>query len=417
MVAGGAPARGAGARPRAAAAPCRRYRPLLSGRLRDRRLFDAERFDWDAFRAITPLRRQDLQAGSEAFISRPLAASRDPALSFTTSGSTGMPVTVHWTAEANRLVATALWRYHRWHGSDPAAKSCGLRAVPTDTQGRGRVIRSRGWYPGHSEGESAAADAAQPVRAQLRWLVAEAPRYLLTYPSNARALLTEARESGIGLPTLERIDSFGETMVEGLAELARSVCGARVADRYSAREAGMLAFQCPQGPGYHVQAESVLLEIIDEKGAPVELGESGRVLVTVLHNALMPLIRYEIGDYAEWGEPCPCGRGLPTIRRICGRQRNMLLLPDGDRLWPRFNSDDFAKAVPVRQFQLVQRSLAEIEVTLVPLRTVTPAEEAALERMIRERLKGEFRLRFRYVDAIPRGPGGKYEDFRSEIAG
>ncbi|RMD87906.1 MAG: hypothetical protein D6807_06945, partial [Alphaproteobacteria bacterium] len=259
--------------------------PFYAGRLHNPGLFDAERFDWDAFRAIPPLRRADLQAGSEAFLSRPLAALADPAFSFTTSGSTGMPVTVHWTPEANRLVAAAIWRYHHWYGSDPAAKSCSLRAVPTDVQGRGRVIRSRGWYPGHPEGESVAADAAQPVRAQLRWLVAEAPRYLLTYPSNARALLTEARESGVGLPTLERIDSFGETMVEGLADLARSVCGARVADRYSARETGMLAIQCPQGTGYHVQAESVLLEIVDESGTPVEKGESGRVLVTVLHNA------------------------------------------------------------------------------------------------------------------------------------
>jgi phenylacetate-CoA ligase len=55
-------------------------------------------------------------------------------------------------------------------------------------------------------------------------------------------------------------------------------------------------------------------------------------VVTPLHNFAMPLIRYAIGDYAEAGPPCACGRGLPVLARILGRARNLLTLPHGERI-------------------------------------------------------------------------------------
>ena len=40
----------------------------------------------------------------------------------------------------------------------------------------------------------------------------------------------------------------------------------------------------------------------------------------------MPLLRYEIGDEAEVGEPCACGRGLPVLSRIVGRTQDYFVL-------------------------------------------------------------------------------------------
>jgi phenylacetate-CoA ligase len=73
----------------------------------------------------------------------------------------------------------------------------------------------------------------------------------------------------------------------------------------------------------------VLVEILDAQGRPCRPGEIGRVVATPLHNVAMPLLRYELDDYAEVGQACACGRGLPVIRRILGRRQNMLRLPDG----------------------------------------------------------------------------------------
>ena len=88
---------------------------------------------------------------------------------------------------------------------------------------------------------------------------------------------------------------------------------------YTCQEAGYLALQCPDYPHFHVQSENVLLEVVDDVGQPCGPGEVGRVLITSLNNFATPLIRYELGDYAEVGAPCPCGRGLPVLKRIMGR--------------------------------------------------------------------------------------------------
>ncbi len=177
----------------------------------------------------------------------------------------------------------------------------------------------------------------------------------------------------------------------------------------------MIALQCPEHPHYHVQAESVLVEILNGGGKPCAPGETGRMVVTDLHNFATPLIRYEIGDHAEVGEACPCGRGLSVLNRILGRVRNMATLPSGETFWPRFYSDDLAKVAPIRQAQLVQRSVHDIDVRLVVARALTAEEEERLKSVILRYLGHPFRLGFTYMDEIPRSASGKYEDFLSLV--
>jgi phenylacetate-CoA ligase len=144
----------------------------------------------------------------------------------------------------------------------------------------------------------------------------------------------------------------------------------------------------------------------------------GRVVVTPLHNFAMPLVRYALGDYAEAGPPCPCGRGLPVLRRILGRARNMLRLPGGNGKWIAMEPlEKRIRDLPVKQYQLVQRAFDAIEVRIVPARPLTAADEAAIRATLLGPCGAEgCRVGFAYVDAIPRSEGGKYEDFMSEVA-
>lgn len=164
-------------------------------------------------------------------------------------------------------------------------------------------------------------------------------------------------------------------------------------------------------------AESLLVEVLDAEDKPCRPGEVGRVVITDLHNFATPLVRYDIGDYAEVGENCPCGRGLPVLRRILGRRRNMLTLPDGRRHWPLVGFQRYRDIAPILQYQLIQRSLSDIEVRLVVQPKLTPEQESRLNVVIREALGYPFRLAFVYFDReIPRGAGGKLDEFISEIA-
>jgi phenylacetate-CoA ligase len=202
---------------------------------------------------------------------------------------------------------------------------------------------------------------------------------------------------------------------EEFRDTLRAAWGVRVVDMYSAQEVGYLALQCPESERYHVQAEGVLMEVLDEHGEPCDPGKTGRVVVTDLHNFTMPFIRYDIGDFATVGAPCSCGRGLPVLDAIVGRVRNMLVLPDGQRRFPRIGATALASVAPIKQYQFVQTASDCIEARLVVARPLDSAAEARVTEVLHAKLGYPFRIVFRYGGSIARDPSGKFEDFRSEV--
>ncbi len=210
---------------------------------------------------------------------------------------------------------------------------------------------------------------------------------------------------------LEEIRFISEPLDPELERRLADRWGLRATDIYSANEVGYIAFRCERG-SLHVQGETLLVEILDEHGRPCATGEIGRVVVTALHNLATPLIRYDLGDYATLGEPCSCGRGLPVIRQVLGRVRNLVSTPDGRRSWPV----DLAKLRSVRairQAQFVQTAIDTIQLKFVSDRPLTTDEEGQATEAIRAALGYPFSVSFARVESIPRGPTGKFEEFMS----
>src|SRR5262249_23061926 len=147
-----------------------------------------------------------------------------------------------------------------------------------------------------------------------------------------------------------------------------------------------LALQCPRSEQYHIQSEAALVEILNDEGWPCAPGEIGHVVATPLHNFAMPLIRYRIGDMAQAGAACACGRGLPVISRICGRVRNMLTLPSGSKHWPTLGNMLRGSAGKIRQYQCIQRTSRQIDVRLVLRSAMTAEEENGLRASMHEAL-------------------------------
>lgn len=150
---------------------------------------------------------------------------------------------------------------------------------------------------------------------------------------------------------------------------------------------GVIALQCPVSGLLHVQSKHLLVEVLDDQRQPCQEGEIGQVVVTDLHNFAMLLIRYALRDWAEVGPPCPCGRGLPTLRHIMGRTRNMAMSPDGKPFWPVLETRRMMEAIPqLRQYQFVQTAFDAITVMLVCDPAPTPEQiqqlQVALEQML-----------------------------------
>lgn len=377
--------------------------------------FDPRRgFAAAAFFQLPLLTRAEIQSAGNALVTQKHPPDHGKFLSFGSSGSTGQPIKVLGSEVAHFFWGALMLRDHLWHRRDLSGKLAAIRTrVENATQ--------QGWGPAtdivYPTGPSVTLNIASDVDVQLAWLREQNPNYLLSHPSNVLALARRSFETGTRIENLREVRTFGETFPADLRDMCRRAWGVPVTDAYSAEEVGNIALQCPSHEHYHVQAENLLVEIIDAEGLPCAPGQAGRVVITTLHNFAMPLIRYANGDYAEVGEPCPCGRGLPVLKRIMGRQRNMLVLPDGTRHWPSFPAEDWTGIAPIRQIQLVQRSLRHIEAVLAIAQPLTPEQQERFIRALQESLGYPFEIELRHVQKIERSANFKYEDFISLIGG
>lgn len=304
-----------------------------------------------------------------------------------------------------------LLRDHLWHGRDLRGKLAAIRSKTDDGSFAGWGLATSAFVTGPSVVRSLVID----IDEQLSWLKAENPDYVLSFATNLRALARRSLELGVRLPRLKQVRTYGEMLQPDARDIVRAAWGVEIADSYSSEELGYIAHQCPDYECYHVQAESLIVEVLDDTGSPCMPGETGRVVVSTLHNFAMPLLRYANGDYAEVGEPCACGRGLPVLRRIAGRQRNMLRRPDGVSYWPSFPISEWGDAAPVLQIQLVQDLIDHIEARVVMPRDFIDGERERLAAALQGCLGYPFRITINRVETIARSAGQKYEDFISEV--
>jgi phenylacetate-CoA ligase len=376
--------------------------------------------DEDRFRAIPRLQRTELLAQESAITCREVPASHGSLGVAQTSGSTGQIVKVNRTSVTQLIWSALVMRDHAWHRRDVSQTLVSVRAnVPVlDDETKAREV---GWGPPltwlYPTGPCYARPLGTDVAELGAWLRRRDPGYLLTYPTNLAALLTHFERDGQTLPRLREVRTVGETLAPELRARCGAVLGVPLVDSYSAQEVGAIALQCPDGAAYHVHAESLIVEVLDDEGRECLPGQLGRVVVTDLHNFATPLIRYELRDHAEVGSPCPCGRGLPTLTRILGRQRNMVVLPDGRRCWPLVGFSRYREIASIVQYQVVQHSLEEVEMRLVTERGALDArQEGRLSEVLCNGLGHPFRVRFSYFEGeLPRTRSAKFEEFLSLV--
>jgi phenylacetate-CoA ligase len=267
-----------------------------------------------------------------------------------------------------------------------------------------------------ASGPAHALEVRQDPRRQLAWLRAVAPDYLMSQPPNLEYLATLLLESGERLPGLRAIQSFDNPLTEAAQAHIEAGFGVPVKNLYSSAEAGYLASPCPEGHGMHVHAENVLLEVLDDDGRPCAPGQTGRVVLTTLHNFLTPFVRYEIRDEATVGAAaCPCGRGLPLLARVLGKERPLFRLPDGRVCSPNWLVESVRKLEGVRQQQIIQRGVDHVVVRVAAAPGWPPERAEAVRRIVTEFFGASVRVEVDLVGRIEPPARGKLRDVVSEL--
>jgi putative adenylate-forming enzyme len=165
-----------------------------------------------------------------------------------------------------------------------------------------------------------------PVQAILDKVGRMRAKILMAPPSMLRILADHAPS----MPSLRLLVSYAEVLEEADEAAIRWAFDLPLIQIYQASE-GPIGCACRLG-SLHINEDLVYVELLDGEGRPVtEPGQKARrMLVTNLYNRVQPLIRYELNDLVELGEPCPCGSGFRTIRRVIGRADDVLWFASGE---------------------------------------------------------------------------------------
>ncbi len=342
--------------------------------------------------------------------------SAGPLTQFNTGGSTGEPLVFYIGRERVSHDIAAKWRATRWWGVDIGDREVVMWGSPIELGAqdwaracRDRILRTR--LLSAFEMSEDNLDHFVEVITRMR------PRMLFGYPT-ALALVAGHAER-----RAQRMDDLGievafvtaERLYDDQRDVIARVFGCRVANGYGGRDAGFVAHECGDG-GMHVTAEDIIVEIVDQDGNSVATGEQGEIVVTHLATGDYPFIRYRTGDIGVLSDRvCRCGRQLPILEEIVGRTTDFIVSPSGTLMHGLALIYVVRDRPGIAAFQIIQESVSEIRILLVPARDYKEAEESAIRRGIKERLGEQVRVTIERVPHIPKGRSGKYRHVVSRV--
>jgi len=188
---------------------------------------------------------------------------------------------------------------------------------------------------------------------------------ILIGPPSALAELAEL----VARHPVEGVLTFGEVLAPDDRARLRAAFGVPPLDFYAQVEAGVVAFECVAGYGYHVNADAVLVEVVGDGGAPAPPGEPGTIVVTNLWNRTTPVVRYRTGDVGAWSAARPrCDLTLPVMGPVEGRAMDWIVSPAGRRVSPfRVLLGTLIPEWPaaIRRYRIVQRAPDDLLVEVV----------------------------------------------------
>lgn len=379
--------------------------PYFKQRLDSQNLKPEDIATVDKLGRLPPMTKRDIQQAGSDFLSQNIPPQHLPLIESKTSGRTGEPITLTKT----RISQTVYWamglRDHDWHQRDFTLPLTSVRATNLkyqETESWGGVASMF-----FTTGPGQSIPLNWPIDQQIELLDKFQPQALLIHAGVLNAYCTYWDRHGYRLK-LKNIRNIGETVSDTLRDRVYSITGCHIEDLYSSSEIGCISIECPHSHQHHVMSEAVIVEILDDYNNPCPPGEIGRVVVTDLYNTASPMIRYDVGDLAEVGTACGCGRHLPTLKQIVGRRRGLFVRKDGSRFWPTAGQYAASKIMTIRQWQIIQHSLDDIEYKLVTDEALTDEQHDKLLDIFKETLGFDHIRITEYRESLP--TDGKYEE-------
>ena len=281
-----------------------------------------------------------------------------------TTGSTGTPLKYYIDINSNVMELTSQWRHFSWVGYRLGQPFADIRNKIVNPP-----IGFKWNWKCRSIDVSTLGINSKTIGEYVELFKKYHIKFWRGHPSALHHLCEVLKDSGINDVKPDLIISSAEPILAYQRRLIESYAGVPVCDNFGLHEHNMLVCQCPQG-GYHIASEYGIVEILKNNGEPACSGEEGRIIATGLHNRAIPLLRYEIGDYAIPSEKtCVCGRTLPLVESLTGRYMERVFTSDGRGISQMRYSLKLGKNIRMTQF--VQEKRGEVDLYIVPDKNYT----------------------------------------------
>ena len=217
-------------------------------------------------------------------------------------------------------------------------------------------------------------------------------------------------------PSLKYCVVTSEMLFDSDKTLMETYLGVPVVNEYGAAELDLIAFTNKEGE-FIVNSETLFVEVLDENDMPVELGQSGRIIITSLYNKAHPMIRYDIGDTGVLSEKSTFKR--PILSELVGRTNDVAKLPSGKTV-PGLTFYYVTKSFIedsgiVKEFIIEQTELNTFNVIYVSDRDLTQLETKEIEKALFTYLEEGLTLNFKRELLLARSKRGKLKQFISYI--
>jgi phenylacetate-CoA ligase len=364
----------------------------------------------ELLRKLPILTKQTIRRNRKALISDDLTGNS--LIENSTSGSTGEALAFYTDTRSDAHRKAIVVRNKTWAGIPFGSREVSLWGAPMDEE-RTHGLRGRlhAWISG---GRFLSSYDLSPDKMDeyIEKIHKFRPALLVSYPGPLEEFAKHCRKREEHFESLRAIITSAETLWPPQRRLIESIMRVPIHNRYGSREFGDIAQECQAHAGLHVNSDRVFIEILHENGDPCGAGQAGEICVTDLDNYGMPLIRYRIGDFGTWSSrgSCPCGRPFPLLESVEGRSMDVVRTPIGSSVGGTFWTLLLRSRPGIRQFQVVQESLAGIRIDYMPEEEPLHLDNATLEyfsQRIRERCGPDFQIEFRHVPAIDLTASGK----------
>ncbi len=329
------------------------------------------------------------------------------------SGSTGLQTEVYWSKkdlDYDRATALLWWS---WAGYDVGDYI--LQTGITTERGlfkRFKDIVFRTYYL------SAFNHSSVQVENALKWLNTKKKSVLGGYPSSLYILAEYAQKNGVKAKVKTCI-TWGDKLFDHYKSKIENVFSTKVYETYGSSEGFLIAAQYDL-PYMYIMDNNIYLEIVDDNGDEVEDGVLGHVIVTNLNNYSMPLIRYRLGDLAiklpEEEYPEKQLLNLPLLQKVVGRDTDIVRTPSGNLLVVHSFTGVFEHFMEIKQYQIVQNSINEIIIKIVPGEGFSNATLDSVKSRLADSISDDkLSLKFDIVDFIKSSNSGKPQMIISKL--